>query len=185
MALPAAAGQPASSPSSDAILPASAAAYEEERIGEWSLRTDRKARTFGAIWMDTGVIELAARTSDGKAEIVIRDNGAQLSASLETPACMSFAEISQYDGDAGEGNTLAEFGTAISGLCPGTGYEAAIRSWLRDFPAAARVMKARARAIYGPDLTRCIEPSFDPEVPPPPHPRCGFPPPSIGENHPD
>jgi hypothetical protein len=159
--------------------------YEEEWIGAWRLRTDRKARTFGIVWIDTGVVELAAASVDGAAKIVFRDNGTLLSAFLDTPACGAGARASTYDGEARSQSTLARFAAVAPTLCPGNRYQAEIRSWLTDFPAALRAMKARARALYGPDPARCIEPPYDPEAPPPPHPPCGFPPPEIGENHAD
>src|SRR5205085_7779368 len=54
--------------STSATVPTTARGpYEEERIGAWTLRTDRRARTVGVIWMNTGVIELAARSADGEA----------------------------------------------------------------------------------------------------------------------
>ncbi len=155
--------------------------HEEEWIGAWRLRTDRKARTFGTVWIDTGVIELAAASVDGRAKIRFRDNGARLSASLDTPHCAAGMRAPTYDGEARSEGTLAHFAAQASTLCPKHGYEAETRSWLTDFPAALRAMKARASALYGPG-PRCMDPPYDPDAVPPPHPPCGFPAPEIGEN---
>ncbi|TFI56347.1 hypothetical protein E2493_20625 [Sphingomonas parva] len=161
----------------------SSSEYDEQRIGPWMLRTDRKARTFGVIWMNTGVIELAARSADGKAEISIRDNGGRLSAMLTTPGCIVGAQMKSYEGQSNDADTLAQFTAELPTLCVGYGYDAEISSWTHDLPAASRAMKLRAIALYGPDPTRCVEPPFRSDRPPPPHPICGFPAPAIGENH--
>ena len=157
--------------------------YDEQRVGEWVLRTDREARTFGVIWMETGVIELSARTPDGQVEWVLRDNGARLLSVLQTPHCSLSADLDGYEARPGSSSTLAAFATDIATACPGPDHEAHVQSWLRDFPAASEAMKGRARIIYGPNLSRCIAPPSDPSVPPPAHPPCGFPLPQIGESH--
>lgn len=159
--------------------------HEEQWIGAWRLRTDRKARTFGIVWRNTGVIELAAASVDGRAKMVIRDNGTLLTASLDVPACGAGGRFKSYEGNSRSEGTLAHVAANAPTLCPAPAYEAEIRSWLPDFPAALRAMKARALALYGPNETRCMEPPFEPEKVPPPHPVCGWPPPEIGGNHPE
>lgn len=182
---PAAAAAASPAPAIDAAAPKPPAPdYREEPIGAWRLRTDPKARTFGIVWRNTGVIELAATSADGRAKVVLRDNGTILSMSLNFPACAAGGRGRSYEGEARSEGTLAYFAAQALTICPAPGYEAEIRSWMRDFPAALRAMKARALAFYGPFEKRCIEPPLDLDAVPPPHPVCGWPPPEIGGNHP-
>lgn len=166
--------------------PVSAADYEEQWIGSWRLRTDRKARTFGVIWMDTGVIELSARTADGSVSWELRDNGALLQASLNTPRCALGTAQTNYPGASAD-NVLTGFAPLVLTSCPAGEHEATVRQWLSEFPAALEAMKSRAQALYKGRLKRCVEPAPPPGELPPfrHHPYCGFPPPEIGENHAD
>jgi hypothetical protein len=162
--------------------PISSPGYNEQRIGEWVLRSDPKARTFGVVWADSGVIELAARSADGRVEWVIRDNGAILSDSLSTPSCGWGSPQRGYPGAKGISN-VAHLVAGVLGSdgCRLGAYKPQVLAWARDFPAAIEAMKMRAKSMYGADLNRCIVPGT-PRVPTP-HPACGFPPPAIGENH--
>lgn len=160
--------------------------YDEQHIGSWVLRSDAKARTFGVIWSNSGVVELSAASADGKARFIVRDNGARLNAWLSMPGCGMVPNDARYPG-ARKKPTLADFATEIvKGTgCPLGAYETEVSAWMRDFPAALEAMKSRAQSFYGIDVNRCEVPrphgrKFRPQ---PPHPPCGFPPPEIGENH--
>jgi hypothetical protein len=160
--------------------------YEERRIESWRLRIDPRARTFGVVWADTGVIELSAGAPDGPVEWVIRDNGGVLHAELRTPFCSIFASQTNYPGVEPE-NVLSAFQWERLGRCDLGEHEDDLVQWRSELPAALEAMMSEARRIYGNDLRRCAEPRPAPGERPPVrhHPYCGFPPPAIGENHAD
>jgi hypothetical protein len=161
--------------------------YDEVRMGAWTLRSDPTATTL--LSPVQGVIELSARSADGKVEWYLLDNGGRLLTVIEAPRCWLTVPETNYP-DLGKElkNPIIEL-TAVFAtheLCPGEAYRAEMELWLRDFPRAIEAMKERARSLFGGTLERCITPPpppRDPGTPPPPpnpHPICGFPADRIG-----
>lgn len=164
--------QPAAAP------PASGPAYQEERFGPWVLRSDPRAHTFGVVLIPTGVIELAARSADGHAAWIIRDNGTILTVELTTPRCTLWERPGNLEAIPRRVPAL--------GNCHMGAYRAEVAEWEGRLAPALAAMKARARSMWADRLERCVEPEPPVVKPdeiwiPPHHPPCGFPPPEIGQ----
>jgi hypothetical protein len=164
-----------------ASAPASAPAYQEERFGPWVLRSDPLAHTFGVVLIPTGVIELAARSPDGNAAWIMRDNGTILTIELRTPRCTLLDSPRSYE--------EVPRRVPVLGNCHMGVYRADAEQWAGALAPAFEAMKARANAMWPDRPQRCVVPEPPPlaagEMPPiPPHHRpCGFPPPEIGQFH--
>jgi hypothetical protein len=157
--------------------------YEEVRIGEWVLRSDRYLLLYQA--SRPGTLEMVARSTDGRAEFILLDNGAILSAELAIPGrCYVYAHHNNYPSPSDVPNPITHtVANMLRTDCGQGGYRSEIEAWLRDLPSAIEAMKARALSLFGEPIQRCVQPPR-PRTSPPPfeiHPYCGFPPDRVDE----
>lgn len=156
-----------------------ASAYNEERFGSWSLRSDPNAQTFYSSL--SGVIELSSKSTDGKIEWYFLDNGAVLQTVMRIDNCTAMAQLNYSDTPGAESPADDYIAEVRAGkVCNPGPHQSEIGALAASLPAAIDAMKQRAKVMFPQAIERCITRPVDP-LAPPLHPQCGFGASRIGE----
>lgn len=140
-----------------------------EAAGSFVIVQERLPREQWHMHMATQWVHLSFDMPDQRVNVSITDNGARLIAAARSSECSSIVHPLQYPGSEDESVLFADLAGVLDRLVErcrslgqGTGvYQSHLQRARADFPAAIRMMKARAVEMFGRRLERCTVQDYE------------------------
>ena len=160
---------PAPADTSRATLLTSGGDLTRETVGSFVIVQERLPRERWQMHMATQWLHLSFDMPDQRVNVSITDNGARLMARVRSSECSALVHPLQYPAGEDENVLFADLTSTLQRLVErcrsldegAGGYQGHLQRARADFPAAIRVMKARAVEMFGRRLERCTLQDFE------------------------